>query len=165
MDFGLVSERSETGYYVGLLSSMMFVSRIVASPLWGIWADNWGRRPVVLSSLALLTVILVLFGLAYNFWYILIISLLIGASTPMSFLARTVMVEVWTPETLAHGLSILSLGFRLGIIAGAGIGGSLAHPEETWSSMEIFSPHPYLLPMIGATLVGLITFVLWFFTI
>ena len=48
----------------------------------------------MLSSLLMLAIAMVLFGIAYSFWYILIICLLIGATTPMAFLARTVMTEV-----------------------------------------------------------------------
>ena len=52
MDFGLASSRNETGYYTGLVAASLYVSRAVASPLWGEFADNHGRKPTMLISLA-----------------------------------------------------------------------------------------------------------------
>ena len=118
-------------------------------------ADRAGRRPTILLVLILIAIVMILFGLAFNFWYILLFSFMIGAVTPM-----TVMIEVAPRETLAAGISLLSLGFRLGNMSAAAIGGALSHPEETWDSMRFLADYPYLLPMVVVAIFVLIVLVL-----
>ena len=68
MDFGLASSRNETGYYTGLVGAALFVSRSIAAPLWGKYADTYGRKPTMLISLAAQAVLVMLYAVAVNLW-------------------------------------------------------------------------------------------------
>ncbi|CAN0363359.1 unnamed protein product, partial [Scytosiphon promiscuus] len=55
------------GYLTGLLSSVFMIGRLASAFFWGVLADRYGRRPVVLFSLGSTSVFAVAFGVSETF--------------------------------------------------------------------------------------------------
>lgn len=53
LHLGGSDNRSETGYWAGLIAGSIQLGRALSAPLFGYLADYWGRKPVL--SIALVT--------------------------------------------------------------------------------------------------------------
>nr|GMC90227.1 protein ZINC INDUCED FACILITATOR-LIKE 1-like isoform X1 [Ipomoea batatas] len=51
-DFNVAEKEEDIGFYAGFVGSSYMVGRALTSLLWGVVADRWGRRPVVLFGTA-----------------------------------------------------------------------------------------------------------------
>jgi PPP family 3-phenylpropionic acid transporter len=59
-----------TGVQIGLLSGIRPVVITLGQPVWGVIADVWDRRRVLLLSLLLAAILVPGFGLVTNFWFL-----------------------------------------------------------------------------------------------
>ncbi len=79
LDFGLLagSEQPEnsTGYYAGFLGAIFYVGQLGSSFVWGVLADRFGKRPVLLLGSAGTLITCLAFGFAWSFWFALLVSL------------------------------------------------------------------------------------------
>ena len=57
----------ELGYYAGMLGSAFSMGSLAGSLLWGVAADKYGRRPILLSGLVGTFFSMLIFGFAPSF--------------------------------------------------------------------------------------------------
>ena len=69
VDFRVVDDINNSGYYSGYVISSFMVGRVLSSYPWGRTADNIGRKKVLLIGLVSISLFSVLFGLAKSIWY------------------------------------------------------------------------------------------------
>ncbi|EXC30779.1 Protein ZINC INDUCED FACILITATOR-LIKE 1 [Morus notabilis] len=121
-DFHIAKTDEDIGYYVGFVGSAFMFGRFFTSVLWGMIADRYGRKPVVIfGTIAIdyneandnhLRVIFnTLFGLSTNFWMALSARFLLGSLCGILGPMRT------------------STAWGLGLVIGPALGGFLA--QET----------------------------------
>lgn len=60
------------GYYAGLLSSGFMVGRIFSSNFWGLVADRYGSRFVLVSGLVATAILSIAFGFSKTFIFALV---------------------------------------------------------------------------------------------
>lgn len=70
--FSCVNVLFSSGYFTGLLPSSFMVGRAISAYAWGVVADRYGRRPVILSSLGATGVLAVAFGFSTTFTWALV---------------------------------------------------------------------------------------------
>src|SRR5579883_2374849 len=77
------------------------------SPLLGRLSDRWGRRPVLLVSLAFSVASYVWLGFADALWMLFVARLVSGAGAGNIAAAQAYIADVTTPETRAKGMGML----------------------------------------------------------
>ena len=76
--FGLTDDDRELGYYAGFIMTAYMIGNGLTAIPWGIAADRYGKRFVILVGLAANTVPQVLFGCATSMPVALLLRLLMG---------------------------------------------------------------------------------------
>lgn len=123
----------------GLLLSFGALALIVAAPLWGLVAERWGRRPVLLVGLVAAAVAPALFGLvvqraidgavATGAAFALLLSIRLGQSLLAGGLlpaAQAYVADVTSAARRAGGMGRMSAAFGLGSVVGAGVAWTVA---------------------------------------
>jgi DHA1 family tetracycline resistance protein-like MFS transporter len=119
---GAVSQASAIyGWLVALYALMQFAF----GPLMGALSDRYGRRPVVLLSLAGLTLDYLILVVAPSLWW-LAAGRAIGGTLSASFTtANAYVADISPPERRAKNFGILGAAVGIGFIAGPLVGGVL----------------------------------------
>ncbi|XP_020240913.1 protein ZINC INDUCED FACILITATOR-LIKE 1-like [Asparagus officinalis] len=64
-------------------SSSYMLGRALTSLVWGMVADRWGRKPVILNGLISSVIFNTLFGLSVNFWMAIVTRFFLGAMSDL----------------------------------------------------------------------------------
>jgi MFS family permease len=92
--------------FVGLFSSLVFVLGLPLVPLWGVWADKYSRKAVIVRSALVETVVFTLVALANQPWQVAGALMLVGLQ-----LGNTGVMVAGIRDVVPRG--------RLGFIVGA----------------------------------------------
>ncbi|XWS43001.1 hypothetical protein CRYUN_Cryun16bG0062800 [Craigia yunnanensis] len=128
-DFHIAKRDEDIGYYAGYVGSSFMFGRALTSILWGMIADRYGRKPVILFGLLSVVIFNTLFGLSTNFWVAVSTRFLLGSLCGILGPMRAYASEVCHKEYQALGMSIISTSWGIGLVIGPALGGFLA--QET----------------------------------
>jgi DHA1 family tetracycline resistance protein-like MFS transporter len=117
----LPSASSIYGWIVALYSLMQFLF----GPMLGALSDRFGRRPVILFSLAGLVVDYVILALAPNVWWVAAARILGGIMGASITTASAYIADISPPEKRAQNFGLIGVGFGVGFVAGPFLGGFL----------------------------------------
>lgn len=110
----------------GILSTLYAVMQFACGPLLGNLSDRYGRRPVLLISLAVMAVDYVVIALAGKMWILLAGRLVGGITAATQSTATAYMADISTPEQKAARFGLIGAAFGLGFVLGPVLGGLLA---------------------------------------
>ncbi|CAL5420504.1 unnamed protein product [Camellia sinensis] len=155
-DFHIAKREEDIGYYAGYVGSSFMFGRALTSVLWGMVADRYGRKPVIMFGTISVVVFNTLFGLSTNFWMAVCTRFLLGSLCGILGPMRAYASEVCRKEYQALGMSIVSTSWGIGLVIGPALGGFLAQPAEKYpnifSKESIFGRFPYFLPCLTISL-------------
>lgn len=121
LSLSLGANKTEVGLIAGIYALMNFAF----SPFWGTLSDRFGRRPIILISVALTSVAYLFFAHA-EFLYILIISRIFsGIGSANIGAAQAYIGDVTSVQNRAKSMALIGAAFGLGFIAGPPLGGFL----------------------------------------
>lgn len=103
----------------GIYSLMQFFF----APVWGSLSDRFGRRPILLLSLAGSTLAYLQFGLAGSFTALLISRAFGGVFAANISAAQAYIADITTPADRAKGMGLIGAAFGLGFTLGPPLGG------------------------------------------
>jgi MFS transporter, DHA1 family, tetracycline resistance protein len=109
----------------GLLGSTFGLMQFAIAPLLGRLADRYGRRPVLLTSLACLGADWLAHATATSPWTLLIVHALAGAFAGTTTVVNAYIADVTAPQARARAYALIGSAFGLGFVAGPAIGGLL----------------------------------------
>jgi len=119
---GSTSEASLwNGVFVALWAGMQFL----CSPVIGSLSDRYGRRPVILISVAGLAIDYVLMALAPDLWWLALGRILAGVTSSSFTSTFAYMADITPPGERARGYGLIGAAFSAGFVAGPLIGGVL----------------------------------------
>jgi len=136
---------------VGLLGTANALAQLIAAPIIGRLSDRYGRRPLLIFSIAGTVLSFTLLGLARSLPLIFLSRILDGLLGGNIALARAYITDVTDEKSRARGLGIIGAAFGLGFIVGPAMGGFL-------------SRYGYNVPALlaaGLSLLNLVAVVLW----
>lgn len=117
---------SEAAVWGGILSSSYALMQFLFSPLIGNLSDRFGRRPVLLLSMAVIFFDYILMALAQTIWLLLLGRIIAGIAAATMATASAFMADISPPEKKAANFGLVSAAFGLGFVLGPAIGGLLA---------------------------------------
>ncbi|MDB5541320.1 MAG: TetA [Devosia sp.] len=116
------------GYLVFSYSLMQFLF----GPALGNLSDRFGRRPIILISLAGLTVDYTIMGFAPNIIYLFIGHTIAGISGASVATATAYIADITPKEQRAQRFGLIGAAIGLGFIAGPVVGGALGELGPRW---------------------------------
>jgi DHA1 family tetracycline resistance protein-like MFS transporter len=114
---------------VGILLGCFSFTQLLATPVLGRFSDRYGRRPIILFSLAANAAAMGLFALASHqrLLPLLFVSrILAGATSGNLSACQAALADVATQETRARAMGRVGAGIGLGLVLGPMIGGVFA---------------------------------------
>ncbi|KDP27074.1 hypothetical protein JCGZ_22071 [Jatropha curcas] len=149
-DFHIAKREEDIGYYAGYVGSTYMLGRALTSAFWGIVADRYGRKPVIIIGNLTVVIFNTLFGLSTNFWMAIATRFFLGSFNGLLGPIKAYACEIFREEYSALGLSTVSTAWGIGLIIGPALGGFLAQPAEKYpnifSKESLFGRFPYFLP-------------------
>jgi DHA1 family tetracycline resistance protein-like MFS transporter len=107
----------------GYLSFSYAMMQFLFSPTIGNLSDRFGRRPVLLISLATLTVDYIVMALAPSLWILFIGRIIAGLAGATYSTATAYLADVTPKEKRAAAFGLVGAGFGVGFIFGPALGG------------------------------------------
>lgn len=117
---------SEGAYAFGWLLASFGIMQFLFAPVLGNLSDRFGRRPILLLSLAFAGVDYVVQALAPNLLWLFIGRILAGITGASFTAASAYIADVSPPEKRAQNFGMIGATFGLGFILGPALGGVLA---------------------------------------
>jgi DHA1 family tetracycline resistance protein-like MFS transporter len=109
----------------GLLIMSYALAQFIFSPLLGGLSDAYGRRPVLLASMAGFAVNMLIVWAASSLWMLVVGRVLAGITGASIATANAYIADVTPPQRRAQNFGLLGVAFGLGFILGPAIGGLL----------------------------------------
>lgn len=107
----------------GYLFFVYALMQFACGPLIGGLSDRFGRRPVLIASLAALAVDYLIMGLAPTLWLLFVARLLSGVAGATHSTANAFVADVTAPAQRAAAFGLVGAAFGVGFILGPAIGG------------------------------------------
>ncbi|XP_010251712.1 PREDICTED: probable peptide/nitrate transporter At3g43790 isoform X1 [Nelumbo nucifera] len=162
-DFHIAKREEDIGFYAGFVGSSFMIGRALTSVFWGVVADRYGRKPVILIGTISVVIFNTLFGLSTSLWMAVSMRFLLGCFNCMLGPIRAYASEVCHEKYHALGQSIASTSRGIGFIIGPAIGGFFVQPAEKYpnifSDNSLFARFPYFLPCLIISIFALGAFI------
>lgn len=118
---------NEGGMAAGLMIAIFAGAQLVFSPIAGKWADDYGRRKMIIYGLSGLTLSMFVFYFFDSIWMLYVSRVIGGIGAALLVPAIFAYVaDITTFDQRAKGNSLISAAMSFGIVVGPGIGGFLA---------------------------------------
>ncbi|MER8309116.1 TCR/Tet family MFS transporter [Acinetobacter baumannii] len=112
--------------YMGILASLYAAMQFIFSPLLGALSDRWGRRPVLLISLAGSAINYLFLTFSHSLILLLVGRIIAGITSANMAVASTYIVDVSQENNRAKYFGLINAMFGAGFIIGPVLGGFLS---------------------------------------
>ena len=113
-------------FVVGLLFAVFSLGQLIAAPILGDLSDRYGRRPVLILSLAGTVLSFVMMAMAESLTMLFVARIIDGLSGGNISTARAYVADITAPEDRARAYGVLGAAFGLGFILGPAISAVLS---------------------------------------
>lgn len=114
-------------FWTGILSSLGFVIGLPLLPFWGVWADRFGRKLMIVRSSFVAAVIYALSGASTSVGMLACARLLSGFVFGNTGIMMALQAEITPREKLGRAVALISAGSPVGMAVGPYLGGLIAH--------------------------------------
>lgn len=111
---------------LGLLIASFFLMQFLFAPLLGRLSDRFGRRPILLGTLAVATSGHLVLAFASSLGFLFLARMLAGSAAGNLSVARAYIADRTRPEERARGMGLVGAAFGVGFAVGPVIGGIFA---------------------------------------
>jgi MFS family permease len=113
-----------TGTTLGVLTASFSVAQFFATPVLGSLSDKWGRKPLLVISLAGTCISFLMFAEARSLAILFAARILDGLTGGNVSVAQAMVADTATPQNRAKKFGILGSAFAFGFVIGPLVGGS-----------------------------------------
>lgn len=114
-----------TGETLGILIAVFSIAQFFATPVLGSLSDKWGRKPLLVISLAGTCISFLIFAEARSLLMLFAARILDGLTGGNVSVAQAMVSDSSTPQTRAKKFGYLGSAFGFGFVIGPAIGGLL----------------------------------------
>ena len=136
-DLGVHSTRALT-LWSGALNSAGALTMMIAAPIWGVVADRYGRKPMVVRAMACGFVLATLSSFAQHPWHILALRMLEGATLGTVSASVAFVASAVPKDRLGFSLGLMQMavfsGASIGPLFGGYLAASLGYRHTLWVS-------------------------------
>ncbi|MBW8816215.1 MAG: TCR/Tet family MFS transporter [Caulobacterales bacterium] len=111
--------------WIGWFGAIWALMQFFASPILGALSDRFGRRPVLLLSMAGLGLDYLFMALAPNLAWLFVGRMISGVTSATYSTANAYIADITPPEARAAKFGFMSVAFGIGFILGPALGGLL----------------------------------------
>jgi MFS family permease len=123
--------------FVGLFSALIFVVGMPLVPLWGVWADKYSRKAVVVRSCLVEAVVFVCIALSREPWQLAVSLLLIGFQLGNTGIMLGAIRDVVPRRRIGTVIALFGASGPIGFTVGPTLGGFLVDGLH-WPLPSIF---------------------------
>lgn len=105
-------------FETSFLFSIFSIAQFLATPVIGQLSDRWGRRPLLIVSLAGTMLANLMAGMATVAWVLFLARFLDGITGGNNSVIQAVIADVTEPENRARGFSLFGAAFGVGFVLG-----------------------------------------------
>lgn len=109
----------------GMMAFVYAVAQFIFSPIMGNLADRFGRRPVLLISLAGFAIDFLIMAVAPSLFWVFVARVVAGVFGATNGPAQAVIADITPPEARSRRFGLLGAAFGSGFVLGPVIGGLL----------------------------------------
>jgi MFS transporter, DHA1 family, tetracycline resistance protein len=125
---------------IGLLFAVFSMCQLVAAPALGDLSDRYGRRPILIFSLAGTVVSFVMLALAHSIAMLFAARIVDGLSGGNISTARAYVADITEPNDRARAYGIIGAAFGLGFILGPALSGilsAISYTAPIWAAAAL----------------------------
>lgn len=160
------------GTYAGFISGSFMIGRFFSAWPWAVISDIYGRKFVLLFSTFSSAILMLAFGFASSFTWVIGIRFLTGLCTGTVIAARVSVTELAKGDLdlEAKGMGMVMSMFGFGMLIGPAIGGSFSEPVTNYDFdfgpfENMLTKYPFALPNIIGAILNTFTTMLIFFSV
>ncbi len=117
---------SKAATWGGAMAATFAVMQFLFGPIVGNLSDRYGRRPVILVSLAVMSLDYVIMGIAGSIWLLVVGRIIGGMTSATQSTANAYMADISNPDEKAQNFGLIGAAFGVGFILGPLVGGLLS---------------------------------------
>lgn len=110
----------------GILATSFAVMQFLFGPAVGNLSDRFGRRPVLLTALFVMTLDYLVLAIAGTIWWLLAGRIVGGITAATQSTASAYMADISAPEEKSANFGLIGAAFGIGFVFGPLLGGLLA---------------------------------------
>ena len=122
---GLGVPDAERLSFIGLFGSLLWIVGLPLVPLWGVWADKYSRKAVIIRSALVEAVVFAGFALSREPWHVALSMLLIGFQLGNTGVMLAGIRDVTPPGRLGAVIGLFGAAGAVGFAAGPALAGLL----------------------------------------
>jgi MFS transporter, DHA1 family, tetracycline resistance protein len=142
----IVQRYSSDALSVSMITVIYAAAQFFAAPLMGKLGDRYGRRPVLLVSIAGSIIGYLIFGFGGALWVLFLSRLIDGFTGGNQSTAAAYIADVSAPKDLAKNFTLIGMAWGFGLILGPALGGA-------FGQINLIAP---VFVAAGLSLIGLI---------
>jgi len=112
--------------WTGVLAALGFVIGLPLLPFWGVWADRYSRKLIIVRSAYVEGIMFTVAALAPNVWVLAVAQLFSGFVLGNTGVMLAMLADVTPRKRLGMAVGIASAGFPIGSSIGPFFGGLIA---------------------------------------
>jgi DHA1 family multidrug resistance protein-like MFS transporter len=116
----------EAAFWAGIAASSASLALFLSSPIWGILADRWGRKPMVLRAMFGGGMVIAATGLVHNIYGIIALRFLQGLLSGTVAAASALVASTTPRDKMPYAMGLLMVAVFGGNTFGPLLGGVLA---------------------------------------
>lgn len=149
-----------SAFQIGALMAIYSLMQFLFAPLWGTLSDRFGRRPLLLMSLAGGGISYLLFAWTSQLWVLFLARGMAGFFAATISTAQAYIADVTDEKDRTKGMGLIGAAFGLGFIFGPLLGAFLGGVGETLGSSP---PFGHSFAAIGAAVLCVLNLIFCFF--
>lgn len=116
----------QAAFWAGTAISASSIAAFFSAPIWGIVADRWGRKPMVLRAMFGSAVVLGITGLAPNIYYVIALRFALGLLSGTAAAASALVAASSPRNKMPFAMGLLMVAVFGGTSCGPLVGGFMA---------------------------------------